>query len=31
LNKKKKNRMVIPIWWKLGGIAAALAIAQLVT
>jgi len=26
LNKKKKNRMVIPIWWKLGGIAAALAI-----
>lgn len=26
LNKKKKNRMVIPFWWKLGGIAAALAI-----
>ncbi|MGB5497975.1 MAG: hypothetical protein WBM77_03515, partial [Maribacter sp.] len=26
LNKKKKNRRVIPIWWKLGGIAAALAI-----
>ena len=26
LNKKKKNRIVIPIWWKLGGIAAALAI-----
>ncbi len=26
LNKKKKNRVVIPIWWKLGGIAAALAI-----
>lgn len=26
LNKKKKNRKVIPIWWKLGGIAAALAI-----
>jgi hypothetical protein len=26
LNKKKKNRMVIPFWWKLGGIAAALTI-----
>lgn len=26
LNMKKKNRKVIPIWWKLGGIAAALAI-----
>ena len=26
LNKKKKSRKVIPIWWKLGGIAAALAI-----
>lgn len=26
LNKKKKNRMVIPFWWKLGGIAAALVI-----
>ncbi|MGB5668081.1 MAG: outer membrane beta-barrel protein [Maribacter sp.] len=26
LNKKKKNRMAIPFWWKLGGIAAALAI-----
>ncbi|MCK5442575.1 MAG: hypothetical protein KAJ23_11850 [Maribacter sp.] len=26
LDKKKKNRKVIPIWWKLGGIAAALAI-----
>ncbi|WP_041632707.1 outer membrane beta-barrel protein [Maribacter sp. HTCC2170] len=26
LNKKKKTRMVIPFWWKLGGIAAALAI-----
>lgn len=26
LNMKKKNRKVIPIWWRLGGIAAALAI-----
>jgi len=26
LNKKKKTRKVVPIWWKLGGIAAALAI-----
>jgi hypothetical protein len=26
LDMKKKNRKVIPIWWKLGGIAAALAI-----
>lgn len=26
LDKKKKNRKVIPIWWKLGGIAAVLAI-----
>jgi len=26
LNKKKKNRMAIPLWWKLGGIAAALAL-----
>ena len=26
LNKKKKSRKVIPIWWKLGGIAAVLAI-----
>jgi len=26
LNKKKKNRMIIPFWWKLGGIAAALVI-----
>lgn len=26
LDKKKKNRKVIPIWWKLGGIAALLAI-----
>ncbi|WP_282054042.1 outer membrane beta-barrel protein [Maribacter luteus] len=26
LNKKKKNRKVIPIWWKLGGIAAVMAI-----
>lgn len=26
LEKKKKNRMVIPFWWKLGGIAALLAI-----
>jgi hypothetical protein len=29
LNMKKKNRKVIPIWWKLGGIAAALAIGLL--
>lgn len=26
LDEKKKNRKVIPIWWKLGGIAAALAL-----
>lgn len=26
LNKKKKTRVIIPFWWKLGGIAAALAI-----
>lgn len=26
LNKKKKSRKVIPIWWKLGGVAALLAI-----
>lgn len=26
LNKKKKTRTVIPLWWKLGGIAAVLAI-----
>ncbi len=26
LDKKKKNRTVIPIWWKLGGVAAVLAI-----
>jgi len=29
LDKKKKNRKVIPIWWKLGGIAAVLAIGLL--
>lgn len=26
LNQKKKNRMVIPFWWKLGGVAALLAL-----
>ncbi|MEE9361821.1 MAG: outer membrane beta-barrel protein [Cellulophaga sp.] len=26
LDKKKKNRKIIPVWWKLGGIAAALAL-----
>ncbi|SDQ15550.1 outer membrane beta-barrel protein [Flagellimonas zhangzhouensis] len=27
LNKKKQKRLIIPIWWQLGGVAAALAIA----
>ncbi len=31
LNKKKKSRKVIPFWWKLGGIAAVLAIGLFLT
>jgi hypothetical protein len=31
LNEKKKNRRIIPFWWKLGGIAAVLAIGLFLT